>query len=153
MSVFRSVLITFFLSMVPVLELRAAIPYGVANGLSPLAALATAVFGNLVPAPLIILFIRRIFTWLKTKSRVRRFIERLEQRAARKSEMVRKYAWLGLCLLVAIPLPGTGAWTGALVAALMNMRLKRAMPAICLGVVIAGFIMTGLSYGFVHLLG
>lgn len=153
MSVFHSVLITFFLSMVPVLELRAAIPYGVANGLSPLAALGTAVLGNLVPAPLIILFIRRIFSWLKTKNRVRRLIERLEQRAARKSELVQKYAWLGLCLLVAIPLPGTGAWTGALVAALMNMRLKRAMPAICLGVVIAGFIMTGLSYGFVHLFG
>lgn len=153
MSVFHTVLVTFFLSMVPVLELRAAIPYGVANGLPPLAALIPAVLGNLVPVPIIILFIRRIFNWLKTKSRVRRLIERLEHRAARKSRLVHQYAWLGLCLLVAIPLPGTGAWTGALVAALMDMRLKRAMPAICLGVLIAGFIMICISFGFVHLLG
>lgn len=153
MSVFHSVLITFFLSMVPVVELRGAIPYGVANGLSPFMAMGTAILGNLVPAPLIIIFIRPIFNWLKTKNRIRRLIERLERRAAKKSGLVHQYAWLGLCLLVAIPLPGTGAWTGALVAALMDMRLKRAMPAICLGVVIAGVIITGLSYGFLHLLG
>lgn len=153
MSVFHSVLITFFLSTVPVVELRGAIPYGVANGLSPFMAMGTAILGNLVPAPLIIIFIRPIFNWLKTKNRIRRLIERLERRAAKKSGLVHQYAWLGLCLLVAIPLPGTGAWTGALVAALMDMRLKRAMPAICLGVVIAGVIITGLSYGFLHLLG
>ena len=153
MSAFRPVLMTFLLSMVPVLELRAAIPFGVANGLSPLAAMITAVLGNLVPVPFIIVFIRRIFNWLKTKQRVRGLIERLERRAVKKSALVRKYAWLGLCILVAIPLPGTGAWTGALVAALMDMRLKRAVPIIALGVAIAGFIMTGLSYGFLHLVG
>lgn len=153
MSVFRAVVMTFFLSMVPVLELRAAIPFGVANGLSPPGAMVTAILGNLVPVPFIILFIRRIFGWLKSMKRVRGVVERLERRAARKSEAVRKYAWLGLCVLVAIPLPGTGAWTGALVAALMDIRLKRAMPAIALGVVIAGVIVTGLSYGFLHIFG
>lgn len=153
MFVFRAVLLTFLLSMVPVLELRAAIPFGVANGLSPLVAMITAVLGNLVPVPFIILFIRRIFNWLKSKKRVRGLIEKLERRAAKKSALVQKYAWLGLCILVAVPLPGTGAWTGALVAALMDMRLKRAVPIIALGVAIAGFIMTGLSYGFLHLVG
>ncbi len=153
MSAFRSVLLTFLLSMVPVLELRAAIPFGVANGLSPLAALITAAVGNLVPVPFIIIFIRRIFNWLKSKQRVRGLIERLERRAVKKSALVRQYAGLGLCILVAIPLPGTGAWTGALVAALMDMRLKRAVPIIALGVAIAGFIMTGLSCGFLHLVG
>ena len=153
MSAFRSVLLTFLLSMVPVLELRAAIPFGVANGLSPLAALITAAAGNLVPVPFIIIFIRRIFNWLKSKRRVRGLIERLERRAVKKSALVRQYAGLGLGILVAIPLPGTGAWTGALVAALMDMRLKRAVPIIALGVAIAGFIMTGLSYGFLHLVG
>ncbi len=149
----HTLLLTFLIAMVPVLELRGAIPYGVAHGLTPLAALLTAVAGNLLPVPFLILFTRRVFAWLKTKRRVRRLIERLERRAAKKSHVVNQYAGLGLFILVAIPLPGTGAWTGALVAALMDMRMKRAMPAICLGVLAAGFIMTGVSFGFVHLLG
>lgn len=153
MSTFQAVLTTFFLSMVPVLELRGAIPLGVAGGLSPLAALAVAVAGNLVPIPFLILFTRRVFLWLSRIPKIGPLITRLESRAQRKSSLVQKYAWLGLCILVAIPLPGTGAWTGALVAAFMDMRLKRAMPPIILGVVIAGLIMTSISYGFVHLLG
>ena len=153
MNALHTIVLTFLISMVPVLELRGAIPFGVANGLPPLAALAVAVCGNLVPVPFIILFIRRIFAWLRTWKSLRGLVEKLESRAEKKSETVKKYAWIGLCILVAIPLPGTGAWTGALVAALMNMRLKQAMPAIILGVIIAGLIMTVVSYGFVHLLG
>ena len=80
-------------------------------------------------------------------------VEKLERRAEQKSDVVKKYAGIGLVLLVAIPLPGTGAWTGALVAALMNMRLKRALPDVFLGVVIAGFLITCLTYGVTHLLG
>ena len=153
MSLFHSILMTFLISMVPVLELRGAIPIGVAGGLPPLAAMLIAILGNLAPVPFLLVFTRRVFNWLKTKGRIRRLVERLEQRAAKKSQLVMDYAWLGLCILVAIPLPGTGAWTGALVAALMNMRLKRAMPAIALGVVIAGLIVTCLTYGAAHLLG
>ena len=153
MSTLHAVLLTFFISMVPVLELRGAIPIGVAGGLPPLAAMAVAVCGNLVPVPFIILFIRRIFAWMRTWEKLGGIVEKLERRAEEKSETVKKYAWIGLCILVAIPLPGTGAWTGALVAALMNMRLKQAMPAITLGVIIAGIIMTVVSYGAVALLG
>ena len=153
MSWFHAVLTTFFISMVPVLELRGAIPIGVAGGLPPLAAMCIAILGNLAPVPFLLVFTRRVFNWLKTKGRIRLLVERLERRAAKKSRLVLNYAWLGLCILVAIPLPGTGAWTGALVAALMNMRLKRAMPAIALGVVIAGLIVTCLTYGAAHLLG
>lgn len=153
MSLFHSILMTFLISMVPVLELRGAIPIGVAGGLPPLAAMLIAILGNLAPVPFLLVFTRRVFNWLKTKGRVRLLVERLERRAAKKSRLVLNYAWLGLCILVAIPLPGTGAWTGALVAALMNMRLKRAMPAIALGVVIAGLIVTCLTYGAAHLLG
>jgi len=153
LNALHTIVLTFLISMVPVLELRGAIPFGVANGLPPLAALAVAVCGNLVPVPFIILFIRSIFAWLRTWKSLRGLVEKLESRAEKKSETVKKYAWIGLCILVAIPLPGTGAWTGALVAALMNMRLKQAMPAIILGVIIAGLIMTVVSYGFVHLLG
>ena len=153
MSLIHAVLVTFFVSMIPVLELRGALPVGVAGGLSPLAAMVIALIGNMVPIPFLILFTRRVFNWLKTKGRVRVLVEKLEARATEKSRMVKQYAWIGLCVLVAIPLPGTGAWTGALVAAIMDMRLKKAMPAITLGVVIAGFIITVLTYGVTHLLG
>ena len=153
MSLFHTVLMTFLISMVPVLELRGAIPIGVAGGLSPLAAMCIAIIGNLVPVPFLIVFTRQVFNWLKTKGKIRVFVEKLETRATEKSQIVLKYAWVGLCMLVAIPLPGTGAWTGALVAAVLNMRLKKAMPAISLGVVIAGFIVTCLTYGVTHLLG
>ena len=153
MSLAHTIVMTFLISMVPVLELRGAIPIGVAGGLPPLAAMLIAIAGNLAPVPFLFVFTRRVFNWLKTKGRIRRLVERLEQRAAKKSQLVMDYAWLGLCILVAIPLPGTGAWTGALVAAVMNMRLTRAMPAIALGVVIAGFIVTCLTSGVTHLLG
>lgn len=153
MNMFHAAVVTFCVSMVPILELRAAIPMGVAGGLPPLAALLIAIVGNLVPVPFIIVFIRRVFLWLKNKKRIHRLVEKLENRAAEKSRIVKKYAGVGLCILVAIPLPGTGAWTGALVAAVMNMRLKRALPAIALGVCIAGMIMTVLTYGVSHLLG
>ena len=153
MSLFHAALMTFLIAMVPVLELRGAIPIGVAGGLSPLAAMLLAIAGNLLPIPFLILFTRRVFNWLKTKGKIRIFVEKLESRAAEKSRIVLRYAWVGLCILVAIPLPGTGAWTGALVAAVLNMRLKKALPAITLGVIIAGFIVTCLTYGVTHLLG
>ena len=153
MSLLHASLMTFLISMVPVLELRGAIPVGVAGGLSPLVATCIAIVGNLVPIPFLIVFTRQVFNWLKTKHRFHSMVEKLEARAAEKSQIVLKYAWIGLCILVAIPLPGTGAWTGALVAAVLNMRLKKAMPAIILGVIIAGFIVTCLTYGITHLLG
>ena len=153
MKYLEAALMTFLISMVPVLELRGAIPVGVTAGLPPLAALAIAMVGNLVPVPFIILFIRKIFRWLRNKGTIGRLVEKLETRAESKSDLVHKYGWWGLCILVAIPLPGTGAWTGALVAALMHMRLKWAMPAIITGVIIAGLIMTLVTYGAAHLLG
>lgn len=147
MTLFHAALLTFFTAMVPVLELRAAIPVGVAGGLPVLVSTLIAVVGNLVPIPILIVFTRKVFDWLKTKGKIKAFVEKLEARAAEKSEIVLKYAWWGLCILVAIPLPGTGAWTGALVAVILNMRLKNAMPAITVGVLIAGIIVTSLTYG------
>ena len=153
MSLLHTAFLTFLVAMAPVLELRGAIPLGVAGGLTPLAAMVIAIAGNMVPIPFLILFTRRIFGWLKTHSRLRLLAERLEARATEKSQLVLRYAWVGLCILVAIPLPGTGAWTGALVAAVLDMRLKKALPVIALGVSIAGFIVTCLTYGVSHLLG
>jgi len=143
---------TFLISMLPVVELRLGLPYGIAIGLKYPLALLAAVAGNLLPAPFIILFIKNVLAFLRSKIRsLDGFITSLEERAHLKSEMVVKYGQIGLCLLVAIPLPGTGAWTGALVAALMGMRLRKAMPAIVVGVLIAAAIMTLVTFGAIHL--
>lgn len=135
-------LITFLISMVPIVELRGAIPYGVTAGLNPWLTFALAVMGNMLPIPFILLFIRKIFTWMKRYPKLAKIAEKFEARAAKKSGTVKKSETIGLCILVAIPLPGTGAWTGALVAALMNMRIKRALPTIFVGVLIAGLVVT-----------
>lgn len=142
------------MAMVPVIELRGAIPYGVISGLSVPAAFIIAVIGNLVPIPVLVVFTRKVFEWLRTKSdRLDRMVSRLESKAEKNQEVVNRYKFWGLVLLVAIPLPGTGAWTGVLVAAMMDMRLKNAMPAITLGVIIAGIIVTTVTYGAGALLG
>ena len=140
-NLMQAILLTFGTAMVPVLELRGAIPVGVAAGLSPAAACL----------PFLILLLRRIFDWLRKSSWVGPKIDWLERRAHLKGRMVRKYRLPGLIILVAIPLPGTGAWTGALVAALLDIRMRHALPAIFLGVVIAGAIVTTLTYGVVQL--
>ena len=138
----------FFISMLPVFELRGAVPWGVANDLPLIEVLIVSIIGNMVPVPFIILFIRRIFSWMKKRSqRLRKIAEKLEQKGKEKGGVLVKYETLGLFILVAIPLPGTGAWTGSLVAALFDLRLKNALPAIFIGVVTAGIIMTLLSYG------
>jgi len=143
------ILITFLVAMVPVVELRGAIPLGVSMGLTHLVSMLVSILGNMVPVPFIILFIRKVFEWLSARSdRLRRMVERMELKAEGKWDRVHKYQFFALVLLVAIPLPGTGAWTGALVAALMNMRLRNAVPSIFLGVVIAGILVTGLTFGF-----
>ena len=144
----KAELITFLMAMVPVIELRGAIPYGVVAGLSVHTAFILAVIGNLVPIPVLVVFTRKVFEWLRTKSGgLDRMVSRLEAKAEKNRELVERYEFFGLMILVAVPLPGTGAWTGALVAAMMNMRLKRAMPAIIVGVLLAGIIVTTVTYG------
>lgn len=147
-------LAAFLLSMIPVTELRLALPIAITQyEISPLWALFICSIGNLVPVPFIVLFIRRIFKWLKGFSFFKGIIEKLEKRGAEKSKTVLKYKALGLFILVAVPLPGTGAWTGALVAALMDLRLKKAFPAIALGVLAAGVIVTLMTTGVLAFLG
>lgn len=150
-TLFGKLLLTFGMSMVPVLELRGAIPAGIAAGLPPAAAFVTAVIGNLVPVPFIMLLIRRIFALLRRSPVLNEKIDWLESRAHLKGRVVRKYRLPGLIILVGIPLPGTGAWTGALVAALLDIRLRDALPAILLGLVIAGGITTAVTMGLIHL--
>jgi len=143
---------TFFISMVPVVELRLGLPYGIALGLDYWLALCTAIIGNMLPVPFIIVYIRRVFAWLRKHShKLDSFITRLESKAHLKGELVKKVGPIGLCVFVAIPLPGTGAWTGSLIAALLDIRLKHAVPAVLLGVLIAAAIMTGITFGVIHI--
>ncbi len=136
------------ISMVPVIELRGAIPVGVGMGLPFWPVFFAAVIGNLLPVPFLVLFTRRVFGWLRTKSGLlERFVSKMEKKAEAKKSLIEKYELLGLCILVAIPLPGTGAWTGSLVAAVFDLRLKRSFPAIVLGVLIAGVIVSMVTYG------
>lgn len=144
---------TFFASMIPVMELRGAIPIGVGLGLPLVPTIVTCVLGNIVPVPFIIIFIRRIFQWLRVRlPRLDGLVTRLENKAYSKKDLLDRYKVLGLYILVAIPLPGTGAWTGSLVAALFDIRLKNAFPAILAGVVTAGLIIGILTGGVVALL-
>ena len=143
---------TFFLSMLPVGELRAGLPYGIAQGLEYPLALMAALLGNMVPVPFIIVYIKRIFDWMrKHLPSMNTLVTKLENRAHLKGETVDKYGHWGLLIFVAIPLPGTGAWTGALIAALLNIRTSKAVPVILIGVCIAAAIMTLITYGVIHI--
>lgn len=142
------IITTLFISMVPVIELRGAIPYATGMGLSPAIAIPVAMIGNLIPIPFIIIFIKRIFAWMrKTSPKLNGIVDKLEAKAEKNKEKVLKYAFWGLAIFVAIPLPGTGAWTGALVAAMLDMPLKKAFPSIVIGVLGAGTIVAFVSYG------
>jgi len=140
-------IMTMGIAMVPVIELRGAIPIGVAAGLEPWEAYLASVIGNLIPVPIIMLLIRKAFDWLRHGKWWGPKIEWLEGRAHLKGRIVRKYRMLGLILLVAIPLPGTGAWTGALVADILDIRLRYALPAILVGLLIAGGITLAVTCG------
>ena len=141
-------ILTLLVSMLPVVELRGGIPFGVAAGLPVWAAYLAAVIGNLLPVPFIVVYIQRIFMFMRQNMpRLNSVVDRMEEKAHLKSASVLKYQYLGLAIFVAIPLPGTGAWTGALVAAFLDMRLKKALPSIAGGVLSAGLIISILSYG------
>ena len=136
-----------FISMVPIIELRGAIPVGFALGLPLGLNYLLCVIGNFLPVPFILLFIRKILSWMKKVKRLDKIAIWLEEKAEKKSDKVMKGVASGLFLFVAIPLPGTGAWTGALVASLFDMRMRYALPAIFLGILAAGVIMSLLSSG------
>ena len=139
-------LIIFLISLLPILELRGGILAGTLLGVDWPIAYLICVIGNLLPIPFILLFIRKIFDWMRN-TRFVKLVDKLEAKAEKKSAKVTKYKKFGLFLFVAIPLPGTGGWTGALIASVLNMRLKDSLPPIIAGVLVAGFVMTLLSYG------
>jgi len=145
-------MIVFIVSMMPILELRGGIIAGFAMQMEWLPTFLIAYGGNLLPIPFILLFIRYIFKILK-KTPLRRLVNWCERKAEEKSEQIRKYAYWGLFLFVAVPLPGTGAWMGALISVMLGLDNKKAFPTIMLGVLTAGIIVSVLSFGVFGSLG
>lgn len=146
-------LIIFIISMFPILELRGGMIAAKLLDVELVRAFVICYLGNILPIPFILLFIRRIFQFLKRFKKVGGLIEKLEVRSMRKSEKVKRWRNWGLLAFVAIPLPGTGGWTGALIAALLDIRIKNSFPIIALGVLIANLIMSAFSYGLLGLIG
>ena len=141
----------FLISMLPIIELRGAIPIGVAIGLPWYLNMIVSIIGNMLPVPFILLFSVKAFEFMKKHNIMVKFIEKIENRAKKRSEGLATGEFIGLMLFVAIPFPGTGAWTGALIAALLQFNRKRSFFYIGLGVVIAAAIMTLASYGVISL--
>ena len=141
----------FLISMLPIIELRGAIPIGAAIGLPWYLNMIVSIVGNMLPVPFILLFSVKAFEFMKKHNIMVKFIEKIENRAKKRSERLATGEFIGLMLFVAIPFPGTGAWTGALIAALLQFNRKRSFFYIGLGVVIASVIMTLASYGVISL--
>ena len=143
----------FIISLLPILELRGGLIAAVLLGVPLWKAFIVCFIGNMLPVPFIILFIKKIFEFLRRFSFFDKFIGKLEAKTEKNRDKVLRYKQWGLLLFVAIPLPGTGAWTGALFAALLDIDLKKSFPIIALGVLIAGIIVAVLSYGTAALVG
>lgn len=139
--------VVFVISMVPILELRGGLLVSKMIGVPLLTAIPLCIVGNIIPIPFILLFIRQIFKWLKKVPFFEKFISRLEKRAMGKSDSIKRYEFWGLALFVGIPLPGTGAWTGSLIAALLDIDFKKAIVAELVGIAMATVIMSIVSYG------
>ena len=141
----------FLVSMIPLIELRGSVIVGTAFGLPWLNVLALSIVGNLIPIPFILIFGEKLIAWLKTLPMLSRLTNWYEARLMSKSTTIQKYAFYGLWAFVGIPLPGTGAWSGSLLAALLDVPPKKAFAAVICGVLTAGIIMTIGSRGVVGL--
>ena len=146
MSALPKELIIFVVSMLPLIELRGGLILAPILDIPILKAIPICLAGNILPIPFILWFITPIFAWLKKTKLFRPVVEKLEAKSMGKSERIQKYEFWGLVLFVGIPLPGTGAWTGALIASLLNVKLKKAFPAILLGLLLATAIMCFITY-------
>lgn len=143
-------IITALISMIPLIELRGSILVGGTLNLPFIETFIASVIGNMIPIPFILLFIEKIFDWMKKVKGLEKIANGIEKKAMSKSEQIEKYGYLGLFLFVAIPLPGTGAWTGSLLAVLFRLKRWKSLFFIFLGVLTAGFIMSILSYGLLN---
>jgi len=150
LKIFSKKLAVFLCSMLPIIELRGAVPLGASLGLRWYESFFISIIGNMLPVPFILLFIRAILELMKKTKKLSKIALWLEKKADKNKDKINKYSFWGLFVFVAIPLPGTGAWTGSLVAALMKIRFGKAFLAVLLGVITAGVILTLASYGVVE---
>lgn len=144
----------FVISMLPILELRGGMIAAAVLDVNFWVALPICVIGNMLPIPFELIFIRRILNWLKKTKLFRKAAIKLEEKAQKKAndKALQKYKHWGLFVFVALPLPGTGAWTGGLVADVLDLRIKKALPIITLGVITAGIIMALITYAIPYLI-
>ena len=142
-------MVIFIISTIPILELRGGLLAASLLKVSAAKAIPICIIGNIIPIPFILLFVRQIFKLMKKTKIFRGLIERLEKRAMGKSDQIKRYEFLGLLLFVGVPLPGTGAWTGSLIASLLEVDIKKSSVAIFCGLIMATVIMYVVSYGIV----
>ncbi|MCQ2404675.1 MAG: small multi-drug export protein [Clostridia bacterium] len=140
-------LLVFLISMVPILECRGGLLAAAGLGVDIVKAVPICIVGNLLPVPFILWFITPIFNWMKKTKLFRGLVEKIEKKAEGKTDKLENGAFWALVLFVGIPLPGTGAWTGSLIASMLNMKFKKAFPAVIIGVLLATVIMSAVSYG------
>lgn len=144
--------VVFIISMIPILELRGGLIVSKLLEVPITTAIPLCIIGNIIPIPFILLFIKQIFKWMKKIRLFRGLVEKLENKAMSKSDNIKRYEFWGLVLFVGIPLPGTGVWTGSLIAALLDVDFKKAVLAELLGIAIATVIMSIFSYGLLGVL-
>lgn len=145
-------LIVFIISMIPILELRGGLIAAALLNIDMFRAIPICLIGNFIPVPFILLLIKTIFKWMKKHNILKNFIEKLEAKSLSRSDRIRRYEFIGLVLFVGIPLPGTGAWTGSLIAALLDIDIKKATLAVICGLFLATTIMCIISYGIPYLI-
>ena len=144
---FGQELLVFIISLLPILELRGGLLAATLLKMDFVPAYLISIVGNTLPIPLVLLFLDKVFNFLKKSKKLNKLISKLEKKILSKKGQIEKYGYLGLLLFVGIPLPGTGAWTGAGLAVLLNLNKKKAFISIMLGVILASIIMSILSYG------
>ena len=148
---FGKELIVFIISLMPILELRGGLLAASLLNLNPLESYIIAVVGNIIPIPFILWFINNILNWMRKKKKLEKIVKWLDKKIIKHKDQIEKYGFWGLVLFVGIPLPGTGAWTGCLIAAVLEMNRKKAFIAAILGVLIASIIMMLISFGFLKI--
>lgn len=139
--------IVFIISMLPILELRGGLIAAALLGVDFLPGYIFSIIGNVLPIPIVLLFLEKIFDFLRKFKSTKKLVDKIESKILSKKEQIEKYGYWGLLLFVGIPLPGTGAWTGAGLAVLLHLNKKKSFIFIMLGVILASIIMSILSYG------
>ena len=144
---FGKEILVFIISLFPILELRGGLIAAALLGLSPLKSYIICIVGNILPVPFILLLINKILEWMRNSKHCKKIANWLDKKVEKHKGQIEKYGYLGIILFVGIPLPGTGAWTGSLIASVLEMDKKRTFFAVCLGVIMASIIMMILSFG------